>query len=137
MLRFLQRRRTRPLPRRTLVLVDGRNVQRSTWPNPDAATLLRALDRWAEPDADTWEVVAVFDGTVADVELEHVAVVETRYADDELVALAREARAERRDVLAATSDRELRRRLEEVGVEVAWGGGGLLRELGLASRRRR
>lgn len=100
--------------------------------------LVNAVDRWAaseHPDAD---VHVYFDarGPVAEP-TERVEVRLVPYADDELVALARERAGAGDVVLVATSDRELRRRLEEAGAEVPWGGGRLLGELGLGRRRGR
>lgn len=130
-------RRSRRSPRR-LLLIDGANVRRSTWPNVDEPALVDALDSWAateHPDAD---VVAYFDATreVAS-STARVEVRSVPYADDEIVAFARDRITAGSKVLAATSDRELRRRLEEVGAEVPWGGGRLLGELGLGRRRGR
>ncbi len=130
------RSRTRP-PVPDVVLVDGRNVQRSTWPNPTLGELLDALAEWAAVSAPRERVVVVLDGPL-DVEPPgSITVVEVGYADDELVAQARAAIAAGSGVRAATSDRDLRERLEEAGAEVPWGGGRFLRELGLAGRRRR
>lgn len=132
--------RIRPSRRtpRVLVLVDGANVRRSTWPNVDEPALVAAIDSWAaeeHPDAD---VTVYFDAS-ADVARSTARVVVriVPYADDEIVGLARERVHAGACVLAATSDRELRRRLEEVGAEVPWGGGRLLHELGLGRRRGR
>jgi hypothetical protein len=116
-----------------LILVDGSNVRRSAWPNPTPDRLVAALDAWAgeEAEADDRELVVVFDGSSGAASTPRVAVVDVPYADDELVAIAREAIAAGWVVDAATSDRELRDRLQDSGATVAWGGGRLLRELGL------
>jgi hypothetical protein len=134
-MRWPFRARRRDHASRTLVLVDGRNVQRSTWPNPTDDLLVEALARWAEEEPGR-DVVVVFDGRV-EASASPVDVVCVAYADNELVERARAARVAGRTVLAATSDRELRERLEAIGVEVPWGGGRLLGELGLSQRGRR
>ena len=114
-----------------LVLVDGSNVRRSTWPNPTPQAFVDALARWATDVPVAARVVVVFDGRSGVASSSDVEVVDVPYADDELVRLAREAVEAGTSVRAATSDRELRDRLQGEGVEVAWGGGGFLRELGL------
>ncbi|MCW2924678.1 MAG: hydrolase [Thermoleophilia bacterium] len=122
-------------PSRELVLVDARNVQRSGWPNPDDARFLAALEHWAEEDREAAgaDVVLVVDGVLRNAEPTGVVeVVEVDYADDELVARATAAVATGRSVRVATSDRELRARLEHAGATVPWGGGRFLRLLGLA-----
>ncbi len=120
-----------------LVLVDGSNVRRSTWPNPAPQAFVDALARWAGDHPDHVRVVVVFDGTSrAASPSDRLEVVDIPYADDELVRIAADAVESGERVTAATSDRELRARLHEVGAEVAWGGGSLLRELGLARGRR-
>jgi hypothetical protein len=134
MLGWLHRRRRDV--RRTII-IDGQNVRRSTWPNVDEQRLVDELERWVESEHADAELVVYFDasrviaaaGNRADVRL-------VPYADDELVTLARERVRAGHVVLVATSDRELRRRLEAVGAEVAWGGGRMLGELGLGRPRR-
>lgn len=136
MLDRLLRRRGRTPVRRTII-VDGQNVRRSTWPNVEEQRLVDELERWASSEHDDAELVVFFDarsavarsGGRADVRL-------VPYADDELVTLARERAGAGYVVLVATSDRELRRRLEAVGAEIPWGGGRLLGELGLGRPRR-
>lgn len=117
------------------MLVDGRNVQRSAWPNPDAAELLEALVRWSAQCLDDEELVVVFDGHVEPEQLEpalgRATVICVSYADDEIVTLTERAVAAGRRARVATSDRELRTRVEAAGGEVAWGGGRLLAEVGL------
>lgn len=127
-------RRRAPSP---LVLVDGSNVRRSAWPNPDPASLVDALERWMAATRPSERAVVVFDGAVEAGSGAQVIVVAVPYADDELVTIAAREVAAGSRVLAATSDRELRRRLEQSGAEVAWGGGGFLRELGLGPGRGR
>lgn len=122
-----------------MILVDGSNVRRSTWPNPSPAQLVEALDAWRagwrEKVAALVEVVVVFDGRSGAGSTELVEVIDVPYADDELVDVAREAIELGARVEAATSDRELCERLEAAGATVTWGGGRLLRELGLARGR--
>lgn len=118
------------------MLVDGSNVRRSTWPNPGEYDVVAALDAWSAQSAPDDEVVIVFDGRPMVGSTERVEVVPVRYADDELVTRVREAVAAGRSVRVATSDRELRSRIEAEGGVVAWGGGRLLGELGLQKRGR-
>ncbi len=135
-MRILPRRRSRtpePLPR-PLLLVDGSNVRRSTWPNPGEDDVVAALGAWAAQSAPDDEVVILFDGRPLVESTERVEVVPVRYADDEIVTRVREAVGAGRGVRVATSDRELRDRVEAEGGIVAWGGGRLLGELGLRRR---
>ena len=44
----------------TTVLIDGRNVQRSRWPNLSDEELVELVQAWAEQNEH--EVVLVFDG---------------------------------------------------------------------------
>jgi hypothetical protein len=135
-MRFLPRRRPRPdAPAAPpLVLVDGSNVRRSTWPNPGEADVVAALDAWAAQSAPHEEVVIIFDGRPGVASTDRVEVVPVRYADDEIVARVRDAVSAGRAVRVATSDRELRARIEADGGTVGWGGGRFLAELGLRRR---
>lgn len=119
-----------------LVLIDGSNVRRSGWPNASEAELVAALHRWAVETLDAGtDVFVVFDGK-GDVEpTQRVGVECVSYADDEIVTRARDHLQQGGEVRVATSDRELRDRLAQVGAQVAWGGGRFLRELGLGHRR--
>lgn len=117
------------------MLVDGSNVRRSTWPNPGEDDVVAALDRWAAEVAAGEEVVIVFDGRPVVASTERVEVVPVRYADDDIVSRVRAAVALGRSVRVATSDRELRSRIEAEGGVVAWGGGRFLSELGLRKAR--
>ncbi len=134
--RDILRRRSRelPAPPRPLVLVDGSNVRRSTWPNPGEDDVVAALDAWAAQSAPKDDVVIVFDGRPAAESTDRVEVVPVRYADDEIVTRVREAVGAGRSVRVATSDRELRARIEAEGGVVAWGGGRFLGALGLRTR---
>lgn len=132
-----RRRRASRTPGR-LIVVDGANVRRSTWPNVGEAQLVEAVDRWAASDHADARVVVFFDARERVAEsTDRVEVRVVSYADDEIVDAAHEGVRRGEVVLVATSDRELRRRLEEVGAEIPWGGGRLLNELGLGRRRGR
>ena len=106
---------------RVFVLVDGRNVQRSRWPNVSSEELVAAVGRWAV-DAGH-EALVVFDGSAPD------GAVGTggESADD---WIARHASEREGDLWLVTSDRDLRRRVGERAAKTT-GGGGFLRLLGL------
>lgn len=113
-----------------MLLVDGRNVQRSCWPNVPDTDLVAAVARWA--DREGFAAVAVFDGDVASGAVEDggdmdVIATGRRSADDVLVELAGLHAGDGREVVAATSDRALRARLEQMGADVRWGGGRFVR----------
>ncbi len=115
----------------TSVLVDARNVLRSTWPNIPEGDLVALCAAWAKENG--CRAVVVFDGTapgalVGEQELApHCVVVGTggETADD---WLTRAAAAEERPYWLVTSDRALRaaagRRAERT-----IGGGSFVREL--------
>ena len=105
----------------TVVLVDGRNVMRSRWPNVPEAELVERVQRWAEGEG--LEAVIVFDGSAP----EGAIGTKDESADD---WIAREAGALERSYWLVTSDRELRERAGR-GAERILGGGAFLRELGL------
>lgn len=135
-MRWLRRRSAdEQAPPPPLVLVDGSNVRRSAWPNPSEGDVVAALDAWSAEAAGDDEVVIVFDGRPATASTERVEVVPVRYADDEIVTRVRDAVAAGRNARVATSDRELRERVEAEGGIVPWGGGRFLAELGLRKRR--
>ena len=113
----------------SLVFVDGRNVQRSQWPNLSDEELVERARAWAERDGH--ELVVVFDGQARGL------VGEDRLDErTKLVGTGRESADEWliREVpnhpgaWLVTSDRELR---EAAGgaVERLIGGGGFLRLL--------
>jgi predicted RNA-binding protein with PIN domain len=106
----------------TVVLVDGRNVMRSRWPNVPEAELVERVQRWA--DGQGLEAVIVFDGRAP----EGAIGTKGESADD---WIAREARALERSYWLVTSDRELRERAGGRAERIL-GGGAFLRELGLA-----
>ena|SRR5207248_2586982 len=100
------------------VFVDGRNVQRSQWPNLSDEELLERTRAWA--DRHGHEVVVVFDGRAP------AGAVGTKgeSADDWLI---REV-PKHRGAWLVTSDRALR---EQAGVKAdrVIGGGSFLTEL--------
>jgi predicted RNA-binding protein with PIN domain len=106
----------------TVVLVDGRNVMRSRWPNVPEAELVDHVQRWAEGEGV--EVVIVFDGNAP----EGAIGTKGESADD---WIAREARGLEGTYWLVTSDRELRERAG-AGAARILGGGAFLRELGLS-----
>jgi predicted RNA-binding protein with PIN domain len=109
-----------------IVLVDGRNVQRSRWPNVGSEELVEAVERWAAREGH--EALVVFDGRAPD------GAVGTggESADDWIARHA--AEHDRDDLWLVTSDRELRRRVGDRAARVT-GGGGFLGILGLAEPR--
>jgi len=109
-----------------LVLVDGRNVQRSRWPNVGSEELVAAVERWAS--GERHQAVVVFDGSAPD------GAVGTggESADD---WIARRARELEEPFWLVTSDRELRRRAGERADRIV-GGGSFLGILGLDRRSR-
>jgi predicted RNA-binding protein with PIN domain len=116
------------------VIIDGRNVMRSRWPNAGERVLVEAVARWAGDHARTPIVAVVFDGTYEEQgpgmyeHDERTVVVATRgeIADDVIVREVEELRAESEPVIVATSDAELRERVEALGAKVI-GGGSFLR----------
>jgi rRNA-processing protein FCF1 len=93
----------------TVVIVDGENVRRATWPNPSRGEIDAAAQAWASREGH--ELQVVWDEDVG-------------YADDEIVRLARELPP---PVWVVTSDRGLRGRLD---VDRVIGGGSFARTLG-------
>ena len=106
--------------RRVFVLVDGRNVQRSRWPNVSSEELVETVARWAADDGH--EALVVFDGSAP----EGAVGTGAESADD---WIARHA-AEHEGLWLVTSDRELRRRVGGRATRTT-GGGGFLDLLGL------
>jgi predicted RNA-binding protein with PIN domain len=110
-----------------LVLVDGENVRRSTWPNVSRERLVELAREWAA--ARGHDVVVVFDGRAPE-EADDVVGSGAETADEWIV---REV-AQLDGFWLVTSDRELRRRVGG-GAERVIGGGAFLRELlGLSER---
>lgn len=116
------------------VIIDGRNVMRSRWPNAGERELVEAVAGWAADHPRTPIVAVVFDGTYEGdgpgmyEHDERTVVVATQgeLADDVIVREVEELRAEAEPVIVATSDRELRERVEAHGAKVI-GGGSFLR----------
>lgn len=116
------------------VIIDGRNVMRSRWPNAGERELVEAVARWAGEHPRTPIVAVVFDGTYEDdgpgmyEHDERTVVVATKgeLADDVIVAEVEELREQLEPVIVATSDGELRDRVEALGAKVI-GGGSFLR----------
>lgn len=90
-----------------IVLVDAENVRRSVWPNLSREELVERAERWAEQEGVRAEVV--FEGR-------------GETADDRIVAKAAELHAQGEEVWAATSDRELRERLQPYATRIIGGG---------------
>jgi predicted RNA-binding protein with PIN domain len=105
---------------RVFVLVDGRNVQRSRWPNLSPEELVEAVARWAAEEGHA--ALVVFDGKAP----EGAVGTGSESADD---WIARHA-AEHEVLWLVTSDRELRHRVGDRASRTT-GGGGFLGLLGL------
>lgn len=114
---------------RPIVLVDGRNVQRSQWPNLSDRELVKRCCRWARREGVP--AVIVFDGrtdAAGDGELCTVVPVVGETADDWLIRVTAELRERDIPFWLVTSDRELRARASR-GAERVIGGGGFLKLL--------
>jgi predicted RNA-binding protein with PIN domain len=105
----------------TVVLVDGRNVLRSRWPNIPEDELVRRTAAWAQ--AEGVDAVVVFDGSAPRVEVP-VRVVATgcESADDWITREATRLAAEDTPYRLVTSDRELRERAGGAAERVIGGG---------------
>jgi predicted RNA-binding protein with PIN domain len=90
-----------------IALVDAENVRRSVWPNLGRDELVERVDRWAEREGVRAQVV--FEG-------------HGETADDRIVAEAAKLHAEGEEVWVATSDRELRERLQPYTRRIIGGG---------------
>jgi predicted RNA-binding protein with PIN domain len=114
-----------------IVLVDGRNVERSRWPNVASEELVEAVARWAAREGR--DAVVVFDGRAPECTVAGVEVVGTgrESADDWIAARAGELAARGEPYELVTSDRELRRRAGDAAANIT-GGGGFLGVLGLS-----
>jgi predicted RNA-binding protein with PIN domain len=110
-----------------IILVDGRNVQRSRWPNVGSEELVAAIERWAAEEGH--EAVVVFDGAAP----EGAVGTGGESADDWIARRAVELREQERPYWLVTSDRELRRRAGGAAARTI-GGGGFLGVLGLHRR---
>jgi len=115
---------------RPIVLVDGRNVQRSKWPNLSDDELVTRCCRWAR--RERLPTVIVFDGrTPAEGDGEECVVVPVlgETADDWLIRVTGELREHEIPFWLVTSDRELRARAGR-GAHRLIGGGTYLKEIG-------
>ncbi len=110
-----------------IVLVDGRNVQRSRWPNVSSEELVATIERWAA--AEDVEPVVVFDGGAP----EGAVGTGAESADDWITRRAAELGAAGEEYWLVTSDRELRERAGGAAERIT-GGGGFLALLGLSGR---
>ncbi len=97
-----------------LVVVDAENVRRSIWPNLSAAVLVARARTWAEREGH--DLLVVFDGEAPE---DAPDLVGSRYADDAIAAAVDDAEG---PVWVVTSDRELRRRVEERADQILGGG---------------
>lgn len=119
---------------RPIVLVDGRNVLRSQWPNLPGRELIERCRRWAE--TEDVRVELAFDRSAPGnlvgerAEDERLTVVGTggESADDWLTRRAAALAQAGSEHWLVTSDRELRRRAGGRAARTI-GGGGFLREL--------
>lgn len=112
-----------------VVLVDARNVLRSTWPNIPERELVELAARWATEERR--RVVAVFDGPAPaapdglDVE---VVGTGSESADDWIARASASFQERGERYWLVTSDRELRARAG-TGAERTIGGGSFARTL--------
>jgi hypothetical protein len=104
------------------LLVDAENVRRSAWPNLGRSEVLARSREWARRQGVT--LLVVFDGDPPEAAAD-AAGSGAGSADDRIVELA--ATVER-PLWVATSDRELRERIDPPA-ERAIGGGTFLRQL--------
>jgi predicted RNA-binding protein with PIN domain len=111
------------------VLVDGRNVLRSQWPNIPEGDLVELTCAWAERKGV--RAVVVFDGRAPESRgRDHCTVVGTaaESADEWLTRKAAELRADGARFWLVTSDRALRD-AAGAGAERLIGGGSFANEL--------
>ena len=90
-----------------IVLVDAENVRRSVCPNLSRDELVERVERWAAREGVRAQVV--FEGR-------------GETADDRIVAEAAKLHEQGDEVWVATSDRELRERLEPYAARIIGGG---------------
>ena len=109
---------------RIVVLVDGRNVQRSRWPNVSSEEIVERCHAWAEEQGVAAEIV--FDGRAPAGAFGTAGAS----ADDWIASRADELAMDGAPYWLVTSDRELRRRAGG-NAERTIGGGGFLTELRL------
>ena len=105
----------------TTVLVDGRNVQRSRWPNIPDDELVRRTAEWA--GAEGVDAVLIFDGRAPEAEAD-LRVVGTggQSADDWIADEAARLVEAGAAYWLVTSDRELRERAGGTAERVIGGG---------------
>jgi hypothetical protein len=103
-----------------LVVVDAENARRSLWPNLTADELVTRARAWAEREGH--ELLLVFDGEPPELASD---LAGAPHADDEIAVRVGDAEG---PVWVVTSDRELRRRIDQ-RVERIIGGGSFVREL--------
>ena len=105
----------------TTVLVDGRNVQRSRWPNLSDDEVVLGTEAWAS--AESVDPVVIFDGKAPELE-SGIRVVGTgrQIADDWIAAEAERLAAAAEPYWLVTSDRELRERAGGAAERVIGGG---------------
>lgn len=111
------------------MLVDGRNVLRSQWPNIPEDELVRLACEWAKRNGV--RAVVVFDGRApAAPESDHCTVVGTmsESADEWLTRRAAELRSDGERFWLVTSDRALRD-AAGAGAERTIGGGSFANKL--------
>jgi predicted RNA-binding protein with PIN domain len=114
---------------RPTVLVDGRNVLRSQWPNIPEDELVELACDWAA--RNDVRALLVFDGHAPSADAtDHCAVVGTtgESADEWLIRRAAELRADGERFWLVTSDRALRDAAGD-GAERTIGGGSFANEL--------
>ncbi len=112
-----------------VVIVDGENVRRSTWPNIGRVELVERCRAWAEREHVSVEVV--FDGPPPASEPSPATAVfgsGAESADAWIARRAAELRAERARFWLVTSDRALRADAGR-GAERIIGGGSFARKL--------
>jgi predicted RNA-binding protein with PIN domain len=111
-----------------LVLVDGRNVQRSRWPNVSDEELVAACAAWAAREGH--RAVVVFDGRAPEWAADGVCEVVGTGGESADDWIARRAGDLDERHWLVTSDRELRERAGAKAAETT-GGGRFLSILGL------
>jgi predicted RNA-binding protein with PIN domain len=114
---------------RPIALIDGRNVQRSQWPNLSDEELVTRCCRWAR--GEQMYAVIVFDGRTdasGDGESCMVVPVLGETADEWLIRATAALRERGIPFWLVTSDRELRA-LASRGAERVIGGGGFLKSI--------
>jgi hypothetical protein len=105
----------------TTLLVDGRNVQRSRWPNLSDDEVVRGTQEWAAGEGV--DPVIVFDGRAPDLDrAARVVGTGRQVADDWITTEAERLAAAGEPYWLVTSDRELRERAGGAAERVIGGG---------------